>query len=68
MFEDKYVKDKKFCKVRNHCHYTGEYITAAHNTCNLRYNKPKQIPIVSVSYSYSFLWLPFHNKRTSRRL
>ena len=55
MFEDKYIKDKKFCKVRNHCHYTGEYITAAHNTCNLRYNKPKQIPIVSVSYSYSFL-------------
>ena len=23
-FENKYVKDKKYCKVRDHCHYTGE--------------------------------------------
>ena len=23
-FENKYVKDKKHHKVRNHCHYTGE--------------------------------------------
>ena len=20
-FEDKYLKDKKYCKVRDHCHY-----------------------------------------------
>ena len=24
-FENKYVKDKKYCKARDHCHYTGEY-------------------------------------------
>ena len=24
--ENKYSKDKKYCKVRDHCHYTGEYI------------------------------------------
>ena len=24
-FENKYLKYKKYCKVRNHCHYTGEY-------------------------------------------
>ena len=24
-FEDKYAKDKKYCKVRNHCCYTGKY-------------------------------------------
>ena len=24
-FENKYLKDKKLHKVRDHCHYTGEY-------------------------------------------
>ena len=23
--ENKYLKDKKYCKVRDHCHYNGEY-------------------------------------------
>ena len=23
-FENKYVKDEKYCKVKDHCHYTGE--------------------------------------------
>ena len=23
-FKDKHVKDKKYCKVRDHCHYTLE--------------------------------------------
>ena len=23
-FENKYMKDKKYCKVRDYCHYTGE--------------------------------------------
>ena len=22
---DKYAKDKKYCKVRDHCNYTGDY-------------------------------------------
>ena len=29
-YEDKYVNDKKICKVRDHCHYAGEYRGAAH--------------------------------------
>ena len=33
-------------KVRNHCHYTGLYRGAAHNTCNLKYKIPDHIPIV----------------------
>ena len=28
-FENKYSKDKKYRKVRDHCHYTGEYRGAA---------------------------------------
>ena len=46
-----YDKNKKseydlYHKVRDHCHYTGKFRGAAHNICNLRYNVPKNIPIV----------------------
>ena len=43
--ENKYVKDKKCRKVRDHCHYTGEYRGAVHSICNLKYSVPKKIPI-----------------------
>ena len=33
-FENKHVKDKKYCKVRGNCHYTGEYGGAVHSICN----------------------------------
>ena len=39
-------KDKKYHKVRDHCHYTGKHSGAAHNNCNLRYKIPKEIPVV----------------------
>ena len=29
-FENKYLTHKKHCKVRHHCHYSGEYRGAAH--------------------------------------
>jgi hypothetical protein len=28
-------------KVRDHCHITGKYRGAAHNTCNTKYKTPK---------------------------
>ena len=36
--ENKYLKDKKYRKVRNHCHYTGKYRDAAHNIYNIKYS------------------------------
>ena len=50
--------DKKNYKVRNHCHYTGKYRSAAHNICNLRYKVPKEISIVfhnGSTYDYHFI-------------
>ena len=44
-FGDKYSKDKKYCKVRNHCHYTGKYRGSAASICNLMYNVHKEIPV-----------------------
>ena len=38
--------NKKYHKLRNHCHCTGKYREAAHRSCNLRYKTPKEIPIV----------------------
>ena len=34
--ENKYLKDKKYCKVKDHCHYTIGYSGAAHSICNLK--------------------------------
>ena len=34
-FRDKFIKDKKYRKVRNHCHYTGDYRGATHSICHL---------------------------------
>ena len=45
-FENKYVKDKKYRKVRDHCHYTGKYRGAAHSTCSLKYSVPREVPLV----------------------
>ena len=47
-FENKYMKDKKYCKVSDPRHYTGEYRGAAHSICSLKYSVPKYS-----SYSFS---------------
>ena len=39
-------------KVRDHCHYTGQYRGPAHRSCNLAYKVPKYMhPIVSHNLS-----------------
>ena len=60
------LKIKKFNKVRDHCHYTGEYKGAADSTCSLKYSVPKEISIVShngCSDDYHFII-----KRVSRKI
>ena len=50
--------NKKYHKLRNHCHYTGKYRGAAHDIFNLRYKIPKEIPIVfhnGSAYDYYFI-------------
>ena len=44
--KNKYLKDKKYYKVRDHCHYTGEYRGVAHSIINLKYSVPKRISVV----------------------
>ena len=55
-----YICKKEFIddKIRDHCHYTGKYKGAAHNTCNLRYKIPKNIPVIfhnGSTYDYHFI-------------
>ena len=47
--EQKLSRDKKtnkILKVRDHCHFTGEYRGAAHNECNLSCRKPLILPVM----------------------
>ena len=45
--------DNVYHKVRDHCHYTGNYRGAAHDICSLRYKTPKENPVA------------FHNSSTN---
>ena len=39
-------KELKEDKVRDHCHFTGKYRGAAHNSCNLQCRKPMILPVI----------------------
>ena len=50
--------NKKYHKVRYHCHYTGKYRGAVHSICNLKCKTPKEIPVVfhnGSTYDYYFI-------------
>ena len=56
--ENKYLKDKEYRNVRDHCHYTGDYRGATHSICNLKCSVPEKFPIVFHSgsnYNYNFI-------------
>ena len=40
-FKDKSVTENKYCKVRDHFHYIGEYRGAVYSICRLKYSVPK---------------------------
>ena len=42
-FEHKYTDNKDNCKVKDYCHYTGQYRGSTHSICNLKYSIPKEI-------------------------
>ena len=51
-------KDKKYCKTKEHCHYTGEYWGAFHSICNSKCSIPKEITIIFYNisnYVYYFI-------------
>ena len=37
------MKDQKYHKVRDHCHYTEEYRGVEQSICNLKYSAPKNL-------------------------
>ena len=39
-------KTNEFVKVRDHCHFTGKYLGAAHKQCNLLCRKPFILPVI----------------------
>ena len=52
------INNKKYHKIRDHCHCTGKYKGAAHNICNLRYKKPKEILLIfqnGSNHDYHFI-------------
>ena len=44
LFKDE--ETDQILKVRDHCHFTGEYRGAAHNQCNLKCKKPLILPVI----------------------
>ena len=50
--------NKKYHKVRDHCHYNRKFRGTTHNICNLRYKTPKKITVVfhnGSTYDYHFI-------------
>ena len=47
-FEKKYLQNKKYRKIWDDCHYTGEYRGAPLPICNLKCSVSKKVPIVFI--------------------
>ena len=55
---------KNYRKVRAHFHFTGKYKTAAHSTCNLRFNVSNNMSVVF--HIRGELWVSFFYKRINK--
>ena len=52
------MKNEKYSKVTDHCHYTRKYRGAAHSICNFKSSVFIKIPIVfdnGSNYDYNFI-------------
>ena len=50
---------RKFYKIRDHCHHTGKYRSAAYSICNLRHKENSYFPIVARNaYGFDNLIIP----------
>ena len=57
-FPKQFTKDKNYWKVRDHCHFTGKYRSAACTICNLKFNVPNEILVAfhnESNYDYYFI-------------
>ena len=69
MFEDKCMKNKTNCKVRDHCYYRTEYREGARRIYNIKYGVTKEISVVVHNVSnYDYHFINCYNKITSRKL
>ena len=67
--ETKYVVDKKYRKVRDHCHCLGKYRDTMHSICNLKYSVPKRIPIAfhnGPNYHYYYYYY-YYTKKSQQK-
>ena len=52
------MKDKKYRKVRDHCHYTREYRSITDSICSLKFGASKEILVAfhnGPNYDYHFI-------------
>ena len=57
-FENEYLKDEKYHKVRDRCHYKQGYRGAMHSICNLKLSVSKKISMIfhnGSNYDYDFI-------------
>ena len=57
-FSKIFTNDKNYRKVEDHFHITGKYRGTEHIICKLRFNVPREIPVVfhnGSNYAYRFI-------------
>ena len=60
-FENKYMKDKKYRKVRDHCHYTGEYRSAPDSATPTVPVEEKLQELIKMEKKLQKIYLTYYN-------
>ena len=64
IWKTKYVKEKKYRRVKHHSLYTAINRGAVHSLCHLQCGTTNDISVDV--HNGSILWLPFYHKRASK--